>query len=217
MPQSDDLAHHIVDTAIELAEQSGWEAVRLQQIAQKLGIGLDDIRAHFREKDALIDAWFERADQVMLQLADGATLAPLSPRQRLFELIMAWLDALVDHRKVSRQMILSKLEPGHLHIQIPALLRISRTVQWLREAAGLDDQGLRRALLESAVTGLYLATFIAWLNEDTPGSPRTRRLLDGLLARAEWLMQGCPLKVEKVYRGGEVHGEVNQTEVGVAG
>ncbi len=185
------LPRRIVDTAVELAERSTWEAVRLHQVAAALGVGLEDIRRHFREKDELIDAWFRRADDALLALADSGALLPLSPRERLFRLIMAWLDALEEHRRVSRQMILAKLEPGHLHIQIPALMRVSRTVQWIREGAGLDDAGLRRALLETAVTSVYLAVFAAWLREDAPGSPRTRRLLDGMLARAERLMGRC--------------------------
>lgn len=185
------LPRRIVDTAVELAERNTWEAVRLHQVAAALGVGLEDIRRHFREKDELIDAWFRRADDALLALADSGALLPLSPRERLFRLIMAWLDALEEHRRVSRQMILAKLEPGHLHIQIPALMRVSRTVQWIREGAGLDDAGLRRALLETAVTSVYLAAFAAWLREDAPGSPRTRRLLDGMLARAERLMGRC--------------------------
>jgi AcrR family transcriptional regulator len=190
--QTSERAHRIVDTAVELAEQSAWESVRLHQVAEALGIGLDDVRRCFREKDELIDAWFERADDAVLQLSDSGELAPLSPRERLIRLIMVWLDALEAHRQVSRQMIQSKLEPGHLHIQIPALMRVSRTVQWMREGAGLEDAGVMRAVVETATTALYLAAFASWMGEDTAGSPRTRRLLDGLLAQAEAFMQACP-------------------------
>lgn len=195
--QTSELARRIVDTAVELAEQSSWEAVRLHQVAEVLGIGLDDVRRCFREKDELIDAWFERADNAVLQLADSAELAELTPRQRLFRLIMAWLDALESHRRVSRQMIQSKLEPGHLHIQIPALMRVSRTVQWMREGARLQDAGVMRAVLETATTAIYLAAFVSWMGESTAGSPRTRKLLDGLLAQAEAIMQACPGRADK--------------------
>lgn len=195
--KSSELAHRIVDTAVELAEKESWESVRLHQVAMAMGIDLADIRRHYREKDELIDAWFDQADEAVLALSGSGDLAQLSARERLFRLIMAWLDALEEHRRVSRQMILAKLEPGHLHIQIPALIRISRTVQWIREGALLEDAGLRRALMETAVTSLYLTTFIAWMNEDAPGSPRTRRLLDGLLARAESILQAFPLPAGK--------------------
>lgn len=185
-----DIAARIVDTAVALAEEAGWEAVRLHDVAARLHIGFDVIARHFAEKDALIDAWFDRADQAVLKLAGSSALDDMSVRQRLSALIMAWLAALEAHRAVTRQMILAKLEPGHLHIQLPALTRISRTVQWIREGAGLRDRGIRRAGLESAVTGLYLAAFASWMTENVPGSPRTRRLLDAKLLCAESLMNG---------------------------
>ncbi len=201
-PEADDLACRIVETAVNLAERRSWESIRLHEVAQAMDIGLDDIRQYFREKDELIDAWFERADEAVLKLADTGRLAQLSPRERLFDLIMAWLDALESHRRVTRQMILSKLEPGHIHIQIPAVMRISRTVQWMREAALLSDSGIRRALTETAVTGIYLATFTAWMSEGKPGSPRTRRLLGDMLKGAEKTLQFLPIFTDdtSIYR-----------------
>lgn len=190
--QDSEQRERIVDAALALAAERGWEALRLHDLAVTLGIGLDDIRRHFREKDELIDAWFDRADAAMLHLADSGILGGFTPRQRLVELTMAWLDALEPRRAVTRQMIAAKAEPGHLHIQIPAVMRISRTVQWLREAAGLEDHGLRRALGETALTGIYLAVFSRWLTETRPGSPQTRALLDSLLGSAERLLQAAP-------------------------
>ncbi|MDX5362393.1 MAG: TetR/AcrR family transcriptional regulator [Alphaproteobacteria bacterium] len=192
-------AQRIVEAAVALAEQRSWESVRLHEVAAHLGIRLDDIRRHFREKDELIDAWFDRADDAVLALADSGVLTSLSPRERLFELIMAWLGALEHHRRVTRQMIGNKLEPGHLHIQVPAVMRISRTVQWIREAALLEDAGVRRAFTETGVTAIYLAAFVRWLGEDTAGSPRTRGLLDRMLRRAEGLMKLLP-----IFAGGRV-------------
>lgn len=180
-----DLAARILDAAIELAEQRSWESIRLHEVAAAAGISLDDIRRHFREKDELIDAWFDRADAAMLQLAAMPEMSQLPPRERLRRLMMGWLDALEPHRRVTRQMILSKCEPGHIHIQIPAIMRISRTVQWMREAALLQDSYLRRAIAETVTTSIYLATFVCWLTEDTVGSQRAARLLDRLLSGAE--------------------------------
>jgi hypothetical protein len=85
-------------------------------------------------------------------------------------------------------MILGKLEPGHLHIQIPGLLRISRTVQWMREAAQRDTISMtRRALEETATTSIYLMTFIHWMTDDSPQSASTAAFLDRRLKEAETL------------------------------
>lgn len=196
-----DLAGKIVNCALELAEQRSWEAVRLYDIAAALGIGLNDIRACFREKEEIAEAWFDRADRAMLESAKTPDFAALSTRQRLQHLILAWLGALSAHKRVTREMIYNKLEPGHLHVQIPGLLRVSRTVQWLREAAGRDATFVRRALEETGLTSIYLLTFALWLHDDSADAQRSTRFLERRLSEAErlrhWVDHLCPPKSSK--------------------
>ena len=168
----------ILDTALALAEREGWEPLRLHQIASECDAGLDEIRAHFREKDEIIDAWFDRADAAMLQCYDSGALEGLSPRERIRALILAWLEALAPYHRVTREMIAHKLEFGHIHVQFPAVLRISRTVQWVREGALLDAPLPRRALEETALTGLFVQVFLYWLRDRPPEFQDTRRWLD---------------------------------------
>jgi hypothetical protein len=89
-------------------------------------------------------------------------------------------------------MIVNKLEPGHVHYQIAGLLRVSRTVQWLREAAQRDAVLPWRAFEETALTAIYLTTFAYWMLDDSPDSARTRTLLERLLRRAESLARMVP-------------------------
>ncbi|MEB2332305.1 MAG: TetR/AcrR family transcriptional regulator, partial [Nitrosomonas sp.] len=154
-----------------------------------LAVSLDEIRLYFREKDELIDAWFDRADSRMLKEAESAGFLDLVASERIHHLIMTWLDALAVQRKVTRQMIMSKLEFGHIHIQIPAVMRVSRTVQWVREAAQRDATFMRRALEESALTTIYLMTFFFWMRDASENSRHTRQFLKSHLTMAAWLGQ----------------------------
>lgn len=167
----------LVDAALELAQRDGWERVRLHQIAAACGVGLDDVRVHFHEKDAIIDAWLDRADAAMLRHFDNGGVDGLTPRERIRELILVWLGALAPYHRVTREMIAHKLEPGHIHVQFPALLRISRTVQWIREGAMLDAPLPRRALEETMMTALFIKTFLCWLRP-SPGLRPVRERLD---------------------------------------
>lgn len=187
--ENENIRDVIVNTAVALAARTSWEAVRLHDIAAELDISLDDIRGYFREKEDLIDAWFDRADSIMLREAATASFLALTSQQRIHHLIMIWLDALAVQRKVTRQMILAKMEPGHIHIQVPAVMRISRTVQWIREAAQRDATFVRRALEETALTTVYLMTFFFWMQDETPGSSGTRQFLNRNLSLAMWLGQ----------------------------
>jgi bacterioferritin (cytochrome b1) len=110
----------------------------------------------------------------------------------IHELVWAWLGALAGHRRVTREMIGHKLEFGHVHVQFPALLRISRTVQWIREGARLDAPLPRRAVEETALTGMFITTFVRWLWDASPDFRATRQHLDGALATLEGLGRRVP-------------------------
>lgn len=183
-----------VDAALALAANGDWEAVRLADVADATGGTLADIREYFREKEELADAVFERADRAMLEAAARPEVQAMAPVQRLHHLLMSWLEPLAPHRRAIRQILRNKLEPGHLHVQFPALLRISRTVQWLREGAGRRATFAHRAIEESVLTSIYLTTVIRWLGDESPGAEHTARLLRRLLERAErlesWLVPG---------------------------
>ncbi|OOO01683.1 MAG: hypothetical protein USCGTAYLOR_02118 [Chromatiales bacterium USCg_Taylor] len=185
MDHEQDLKQRIVDAALALAEPRSWEVVRLHEVAEAAGITLDELRVYFREKEDIVEAWFDRADAAMLRAATAPGFLTLTTRRRLQRVIMAWLNALAPHRRVTRQMIYGKLEPGHLHIQIPGLMRVSRTVQWFREAAHRDAAYVQRAFEEVATTGIYLATFCYWMHDDSPGSGATKAFLERLLGIAE--------------------------------
>jgi len=184
MARKPNLEQAIVDTALSLAEDKDWESVRLYRIAAELNISLDKIRLHFREKEDIIDAWFDRADQAMLKTREKESFKHSNTREKLHRLLMSWLTALQQHRRVTRQMIFGKLEPGHIHYQVQGLLRVSRTVQWLREAAGLSSTLPGRAIEETALTALYLATFAKWMFDDTEDSQSTSRFLQNRLNSA---------------------------------
>ena len=52
-------ARRIVDTAVELAEQGGFEAVRLRDVASKAGVALGTLYRRFRSKEDLLVAALE--------------------------------------------------------------------------------------------------------------------------------------------------------------
>ncbi|WP_375740744.1 TetR/AcrR family transcriptional regulator [Pseudomonas boanensis] len=170
-------AQQILDSALHLADTCGWERLHLFDVANDLGVGLDAIAKHFAQKDDLVEAWFDRADKALLVRGEASDLAALSPEKRLEELLIAWLKSLGGHRAVTGQMLLYKLEPGHIHLQVLGVLRISRTVQWWREAARRETLHLSRIIEEGLLTTAYLRTFIHWLRHPQEDDADLRALL----------------------------------------
>ncbi len=192
MPRSTPTAALILDKALDLADICGWERLHLHDVADALNCDLSTIARHYRQKDDLVEAWFDRADQALLARAKAADLAPLAAEKRLEELLMAWLAALAPHHAVTGQMLLYKLEPGHIHLQVGGLLRISRTVQWWREAARRQNLHLSRIAEESLLSGVYLRTFVHWLRHPGEDPADLRALLRRQLRRGPlgWLLRG---------------------------
>jgi len=175
-----ELRDRIVAAALAEADRVGWGALRLHRVAAELGIPLAEIHQYFRDADAIAEAWLGRADQAMLA-GRGRAFARRPPAERLSTAILAWLDALAPFRRVATQMLLGKLYPGHPHHLLGLVTRLSRTVQWWREAALLDAGPPRRQIEEVALTWIFIATVVVWANDRTQGEMTTRRFLDRAL------------------------------------
>jgi len=189
-PKTEDLATAIVESALDLAEELGWEAVRLHEVAARLKIPMSELMAQYRDKDAIANAWFGRAAAAMLA-APPSGFAKQPPEARLHFLIMRWFDALAGHREVTGQMVREKLYPAHPHHWVPMIFNLSRTIQWLRDAALLDARGRRRQIEEVGLSALFLATLRVWLNDDSMDQTRTREFLNRRLAGADRFMARC--------------------------
>jgi AcrR family transcriptional regulator len=190
-----DPARRIVEATMAEAERVGWPRVRLFAVADAVGVGLDELKVHFRDMDAIADAWLARGEAAMLKARAAPRFARLAPAERLHRVITAFLDSLAAHRRVTGEIFRAKLYLGHPHHNIGLVLWVSRTVQWVREAAHLrNDVGgpavgdRRRRVEEIGLTALFLATIVFWLNDDSPGQERTRAFLRTRLADADRLM-----------------------------
>lgn len=176
----------VVAAAVRLARAGGgWDAVRVHDVAREAGMPLADVLALFPDRDAIAEGFFDLADQALVACESQAGWARLPARVRLRQAIGAWLAALGPDRGLVRGMLGYKLQPEHLHLQARGIMRISRTVQTIREVALLPAVGWRRELEEAALTSIYLATFASWLADATPRAQRTGRLLETLLSAAE--------------------------------
>jgi ubiquinone biosynthesis protein COQ9 len=171
-----DIAQAVMAVALEQAERVGWEGLRLHDVAAALDISLADIYRHYRDADAIAEAWLAKADRAMLAPSE-AGFAALAPAQRVEQVILRWLDTLAPHRRVTGQMLIGKLYPGHPHFVASLIVRLSRTVQWVREAALLDARPPRRQLEEIALTWLFVATVGVWAFDRSEGQATTRRFL----------------------------------------
>lgn len=182
-----DPAARILDAALRLGERDGWDAVCLHAVAREAGISLAELGGRFRHKDDLAEAWFDRAELAMLRAADGPEWSALPPAERLRRALLAWFEAIGSRRAISVAMLRYKLQPDHLHLHAAGLVRISRTVQWLRETALLPATGWRRDAEEIALSALFVGAVGRWLLDRSADARHTRGWIGRRLAAAAWL------------------------------
>ena len=91
----------------------------------------------------MADAWFQGAWEAMLATPpEGFTDLPVE--ERLYLLLCRCLTLWPPRHRVTGEMLKEKIYLSHPHHWVPLIFNLSRTIQWLRDAALLDAQGRRR-------------------------------------------------------------------------
>lgn len=178
------LQDRILEAALARAEVEGWGNLRLGDVADGLGVPLTEVRRHYRDRDALADEWFRRAEAAMLAAVRG-DFRSRPPKDRLLALFGAWFDAVQPRRRVTVEMLRTKLYASHPHHWVPMAFNLSRLIQWVRDAAGFAAEGRRRQIEEIGLTSVFLAALGVWANDTTPGRKRTRAFLERALGAAD--------------------------------
>jgi AcrR family transcriptional regulator len=195
-----DIGDAALDVALAIAREMGWAGVRLHAVADRLGVPLAELSRAVPDLDALGERLFARADRAMLAARETPGFAALPARERLFLALAAWLDALAPHRPSVRAILGYKLTLAHVHLHAALVVRLSRTVQWWREAAHLDAVGRRREIEEIGLSALFVATVAGWLREAAPTGGRAKARLRRGLALAARLMSRRPRPMDKPAR-----------------
>jgi AcrR family transcriptional regulator len=175
MPAQDPVAERILDAALAEAEADGWYDLRLAAVAARAGLPLAAVLDHYRDADAIADAWFARALAAMLA-GDPPDPAD-APSQRVETVLMRWFAAQQPHRRAAGAMLRAKLHLSHPHHWVPMVFSLSRLVHWVLEAARLDARGLARQAEEVGLTLVLLRALPVWQRDPTPGLERTRAML----------------------------------------
>jgi AcrR family transcriptional regulator len=168
---------HLLDTAADaalaLAEERLWADITLRDIAVAAGVAFADLYAKAPGKAALLERLSARYDRAALTTAELEPAA--DPHDRLFEAVMARLEAMAPHRAaliaIARSEGLAALGP-----------RLPRTARALLEASGVDTGGLKGAVRVAAMTAVWTRILVVW-RDDEGALNRTMAEIDMQLKR----------------------------------
>ena len=127
----------LVQLALDLAAQKGWENVRLGDLADEAGLELAALRGYFCDKSDILVALGRMIDEAVLENI-GPVDETESARDRLFDILMERYDALNEYRPGLVAVLDSfKCDPKQAVISLPHLCQ---SMSRMMEAAGLEPR-----------------------------------------------------------------------------
>lgn len=190
MVRKAEIPKHVIDTTMELAAIHGWRRLSLAEIAEGAGLSLAVLYEHYPSKASILRALVAQTDARMLAAAARPRDEEESPRDRLFDVLMARFEALAPYRDGVGAVLRDEIaNPAAVLCGGPRLLR---SMGWALEAAGIRSTGCAGRLRAKGLAAVYGATMLVWLRDDTEDMSRTMAALDRRLAGAERLAALCP-------------------------
>jgi AcrR family transcriptional regulator len=172
----------LLAAAFALIGDEGWRGFSFATLARRTGVSRVEIYRQFRSRGALLSELNRRADETMLAL-DEAELAGLPPRDRVFELLMRRLEALVPYRAgLARLAREARADPC---VVLAAACRLQRSLAWAQDAAGLRHHGLRASLARRALGLAYMRAVQVWFADEGADLGKTMAELDQQLRRVQ--------------------------------
>lgn len=173
--------------ALALIAERGWRGFTFAELARRAAVPLAQVYAELPDRAGVLRAVGQRLDAEMMALTT-ADLEGMSPRERVFELIMRRLDAMGRYKPGLR--VIAKEGAGDLGLAATGLMNLGRLVDRLADAAE-DGNGPGAKL---ALGAIYVRVFNVWLKDDDPELARTLAELDRRLQQAEgmarWMRRG---------------------------
>jgi len=182
-PKAEETGLRILDAALALFRQEGFDSATMRQIAQKAGVATGAAYYYYPSKDAIVMDFYRRSEAEM-QPKIAAALEPLTTLEsRLRELIRVKLEHFAPNRGVLRTLLRNGADPKHpLSPFSPETQEIRDTdIAWFGRI--LIDCGTRIPRdLEPHLPGVLwlfqMGVILFWVVDDSPNQDRTKRLLD---------------------------------------
>lgn len=182
----------------EHAVFDGWSAKAVDAAAAQLGIDSAQARLAFpKGPAAMVAAWIEGVDAAMEARFTPDVIAAMKIRDRIRSLIWFRLETTAPAREAVRSALAILAMPQNVPLALKTGWR-SADLMW--RLAGDTATDFNHYTKRLTLSGVYTATLLAWLDDDSDGFSDTAAFLDRRLAG---VMRFEKWKAE--WRGGELH------------
>jgi AcrR family transcriptional regulator len=182
-PKAEETSLKILDAALELFREAGFDSATMREIATKAGVATGAAYYYYASKDAIVMAFYERAWREMQPLIEAAAAEARGLAAKLRAIIRVKLEYFSANRAVLRALLRTGADPKHPLSPFSAETAQIRDgdIAWFRMA--LEEGGIRvpRDLaphLPGVLWFFQMGVIFFWVTDDSPKQARALRLLD---------------------------------------
>ncbi len=123
MSKSEETAARILDSALELFRQEGFDTATMRDIAQKAGVATGAAYYYYPSKDAIVMDFYQRSCEDMQPKLEAALVNVKRLEDRLRAVIQVKLDHFAPNRGILRALLRNGADPraSPLAVQSPDL------------------------------------------------------------------------------------------------
>jgi AcrR family transcriptional regulator len=185
MSETQEIKGKIIDAAVQMAAEHGWDAVSFIEIAKAAGVELQQVFDLFDDKSDILVALGRHIDARVAERV-GDMPANEACRDRLFDILMERFEILNETRDGIVAILHSfKGDPKQAVISLP---HVPKSMAKMLELCEVETSGIRGALRVAGLSGLYMKVLCVWMRDETSDMARVMAMLDKDLGRAESVM-----------------------------
>jgi len=172
----------IIAAFLAILEDKPFAAIGFDDIAQRSGLSLAQVRGEFASTFAVLAAYVKATDRAVLA-QDMHDMSEEPARERLFDVLMRRLEVLAEQRDAVRSLLRSSRSNPPLALALNGLA--VRSQKWMLTAAGINASGPRGMIRAQGLALLFASVLRTWVDDDDPGQARTMAALDRALGRGQ--------------------------------
>jgi AcrR family transcriptional regulator len=182
-PKAEETGLRILDAALELFRQEGFDTATMRDIARKAGVATGAAYYYYPSKDAIVMGFYQRSNAEMQPKIEAALSEVNGLEKRLCEVIRVKLAHFAPNRGVLRALLRNGADPKHPLSPFSPQTKEVRDIDmaWFRRI--LVDCGVRIPRdLEPHLPGILwffqMGVIFFWVIDESAKQTRTERLLD---------------------------------------
>lgn len=182
-PKSEQTRALILETALRLFAERGYDKTTMRAIAQEAGVSVGNAYYYFASKEHLVQGFYDRlaAEHASAALLAMRGVDDLGERIRL--VLTTWLKAAAPYRGFAAQFFKNAADPSSPLSPFSAESAAAREAVIALHRTVLEGSNLRhdaeiRRIMPQLLWMHHLGIVLFWVHDRSPGAERSRKLAE---------------------------------------